>query len=118
MLPQPVCPPARIPCESLQLLLAARVAEDYLMPCTGEERPELAAHQPGTQNTDSHIFLSVSLGFKGSHVNREAILHIGLEHSFVGFVDFLDRNDFDICSDVVFTAEIEHFLGLRQTANV
>jgi hypothetical protein len=40
--------------ELFQLLPAARVAEDNLMPGTREQRPELAPHQSRTQNADSH----------------------------------------------------------------
>jgi len=40
--------------ESRELVLAARVAEDHLMSGAREERPELTAHQPGTQNPNSH----------------------------------------------------------------
>ena len=39
--------------------------------------------------------------FERSHIDREAVLHIGLEQSLVGFVDLLDRDDFDIGGDVV-----------------
>jgi predicted permease len=52
------------------------------------------------------------LGFERSHIDREAVLHIGLEQSLVGFVDLLDRDDFDIGGDVVRAAKIEHLLGL------
>jgi hypothetical protein len=44
----------RLAREPLQLLLAARVAEDHLMSGAREERPELAAHQPRTDNANSH----------------------------------------------------------------
>lgn len=56
--------------------------------------------------------------FKGGHINNEAVLHIGLEQALVGFVDLLDRDDFDICGDVVLTAKIEHFLSLGDAANI
>src|SRR3989441_1628314 len=41
-------------CEPLQLLLAARVAEDHVVAGTREDRPELAAHQPRTEDANSH----------------------------------------------------------------
>src|SRR5205814_2938184 len=44
----------------LQLLLAARVAEYHLVPCTRKDRSELAAHQPRTQDADSHDAISSS----------------------------------------------------------
>jgi len=58
------------------------------------------------------------LAFERSHVNREAVLHIGLEQSLVGFVDLLDRDDFNIGGDVVLTAKIEHLLSFGDAADV
>src|SRR6476660_599162 len=46
------------------------------------------------------------------HVDGEAVFHIGLEQSPVSFVDLLNGDDFDISSDVVLAAEVEHVLGL------
>ena len=43
-----------LPCEPLELLFAAGVAEYHLMSGSREKRPEFAAHQPGTQNANSH----------------------------------------------------------------
>ena len=63
-----------------------------------------------------HIFLGL-LRFQRSHVDREAVLHIGLEQSLVGFVDLLDRDDFDIGGDVVLAAEVEHLLGFGDAAD-
>src|SRR5712692_355505 len=56
-------------------------------------------------------------GFERSHVDGEAVLHIGLEQSLVSFVDLLNRDDFNIRGDVVLSAEIEHLLGFKDTAN-
>ena len=47
--------PLRLTCEPLQLLLAACVAEDHLMPGTREERAELATHQPRTEDANAHV---------------------------------------------------------------
>src|ERR1017187_7533629 len=58
------------------------------------------------------------LRFKRSHIDREAVLHIGLEQSLVALVDLLDRDDFDVGGDVVCAAKIEHLLGLGDTADV
>ena len=58
------------------------------------------------------------LRFQRGHVDREPVLHIRLKQSVVSFVDFLDRYDFHIGCDVVLPAEIEHFLGLPDTANI
>src|SRR5260370_971698 len=44
-------------------------------------------------------------------IDREAVLHRGLEQSLVGFVDPLDGDDFDIGGDVMCPAKIEHLLG-------
>src|SRR6266513_2235396 len=59
----------------------------------------------------------LSLRFQRSHVDRKAVLHVRLQQSLVGFVDLLNRNDFDLGGDVVFAAEIEHLLGFRNAAN-
>ncbi len=40
-----------------------------------------------------------------------------LRASLVGFVDLLNGNDFDIGSNVVFAAEVEHLLRLGNAAN-
>src|SRR5881398_3595006 len=58
-----------------------------------------------------------SLRFKRGHVDREAVLHVGLEQSFVSFVDLLDGNDFDVGSNVVGAAKIEHLLRFGDAAN-
>jgi hypothetical protein len=60
----------------------------------------------------------VLLGFERSHIDREAVLHIGLEQSLVGLVDLLDGDDFDIGGDVMCPAKVEHLLGLGDTADV
>lgn len=57
------------------------------------------------------------LRLERSHVDREAVLHIGLEQSVVGFVDLLNRDDLDIGGDVVFAAKIQHLLSLENTAD-
>jgi hypothetical protein len=58
-----------------------------------------------------------SLRFERSHVDGKAVLHIGLEQSIVGFVDLLDRDDFDLGGDVVLPAEIEHLLSFGDAAD-
>src|SRR6266481_6327351 len=67
-----------------------------------------AIHHSCTDN--SWLKNLLSLRFQRSHVDREAVFHIGLEQSFVCFVDLLNGNDFDVGGDVVFAAEIEHLL--------
>src|SRR5215216_4280650 len=75
----------------------------------------------GTQEPDFLIiycaFLLGSLRLKGGHVDRETILHIGLEQSLVRLVDFLNWDDFYVSGDVMFAAKIEHFLRFGDTAN-
>src|SRR2546430_4016251 len=63
------------------------------------------------RTSDLNISTYSSLRFERSHVDRETVLHIGLEQSLVGFVDFLNRNDFDIGGDVMLAAKVEHLLG-------
>jgi len=46
------------------------------------------------------------------HIDHESKLHIAPEHSFVGFVNLLDRDQFDLRLDLVLRAEVEHFQGL------
>jgi hypothetical protein len=58
--------------------------------------------------SDRHYRASSMLGlfrFERSHVDREAVFHVGLEQSFVGFVDFLDRDYFNVSGDVALAAE-------------
>src|SRR5580658_2803859 len=59
----------------------------------------------------------ILLGFERSHINGEAILHIGLEQSLIGLVDLLDRDDFDIRGDVMCAAKVQHLLGLGDAAD-
>src|ERR1039458_613099 len=66
----------------------------------------------------TRMLFFVRLRSERSHINREAVLHIGLEQSLVGFVDLLDGDDFDIGGDVVCRAKVEHLLGLRDAADV
>src|SRR5437879_2587304 len=61
--------------------------------------------------------LFCSLRLKRSHVDREAVLNIGLEQSLVGFVDFLDGDNFNISGDVVGAAKVQHLLGFGDAAN-
>src|SRR4029079_18034031 len=48
-----------VPCERLELPLAAGVAEHHLMARARQDRSELAAHQPGTENADAHVSPSI-----------------------------------------------------------
>ena len=62
--------------------------------------------------------LGRSLRPERSHIDGEAVLHIGLEQSLVGFVDLLDGDDFDIGGDVMLPAKVEHLLGFGEAADV
>jgi hypothetical protein len=58
-----------------------------------------------------------SFRFERSHIDGEAILHIGLEQSLIGFVNFMDGDDFDIGGDVVCAAKVEHVLSFGDAAD-
>lgn len=51
------------------------------------------------------------------HVDHETIFHIALQQPFVGFIDFLDRDLFDIGRYPVLAAEIQHLLCLLHAAD-
>ena len=53
----------------------------------------------------------------GARVNDEAVPHVGGQYALVGVVNFLGRDDFDLGSELVFGAEVEHFLGLADAAD-
>src|SRR6202035_1251826 len=53
----------------------------------------------------------------GGHVDHEAVFYVCLQESVVSFIDFLDRDDFHVRSNVVCTAEVEHLLSLGDAAN-
>ena len=52
------------------------------------------------------------------HIDDEAVADVAFDDAVVGFVDVLDRGDFDVAGDVVLAAEIEHFLGFWDTADM
>ncbi len=84
------------------------------------EVPSCFGHEPG-RSCYRHAKVpvrSLLLMSEGSHVNGEPILHIRLHQSFVGLVDLLDGDHFDIGSNVVRAAKVQHLLGLRETADV
>src|SRR5947208_14534683 len=66
---------------------------------------------------ERNLSTSSSLRFERCHVDRETVLHIGLEQSLISFIDFLDRNHFHISSDVMLAAKIEHLLRFGDTAD-
>jgi hypothetical protein len=56
-------------------------------------------------------------GLQRRHVDREAILHIGLEQSVVSFVDLLNRDHFNVSGDPMLAAKVEHLLRLANSAD-
>src|SRR5258707_11048883 len=52
-----------------------------------------------------------------SHIDDEAVLYVALEQAIISFIDLLDFDEFDIGSDAVLGAEIEHLLGLANAAD-
>ena len=55
--------------------------------------------------------------FERRHVDGEAVLYVGLQQPVIGFVHLLDGDDLDVGRDVMFAAEVEHFLGFRYPAD-
>ena len=45
------------------------------------------------------------------------MLHIGLEHPLLGFIELLDWDDFHVGGDDVCAAEIDYLLALGDTAD-
>jgi len=46
-----------------------------------------------------------------SHVNNKAVTDVALQHTFIGFIDILDRDHLNFRNNIVLAAEVEHFLG-------
>ena len=66
------------------------------------------------------IFEDIDLIFQllqTRQINNETVLHITFQDTFVGFINLLDGDDFDIGCDSVFGAEGEHFLSFFYAAN-
>ena len=51
------------------------------------------------------------------HIYDKAVPHISFQHTFVGGLDILDIDHFDIGNDVVRRAIVQHFLGFGQPAD-
>lgn len=64
--------------------------------------------------TFSHRYL---LRRERRHVDEETVLHVGLQDTFMGLFDLLDRNEFHIGGNVVTPAEFEHLLGFSDAAD-
>src|SRR5512140_2325224 len=50
-------------------------------------------------------------------VDDEAVADVGLQHALVGLVHLLGGDDLDVGGDAVLPAEVEHLLGLGESAD-
>src|SRR5262249_36449505 len=55
--------------------------------------------------------------FQRGHVDDEAILHVASQQPFVGGVDLVDSNHFDVRTEAVLAAEVQHRLRLSDSAD-
>ncbi len=72
----------------------------------------LIEHQSGGIVADDVLFI-----VERGHVDDEAVFDVAFEHAFVGFVDLVHADHFDVRGDVVLAAEVEHFLGFGEAAD-
>src|SRR5258708_10049393 len=70
-----------------------------------------AATDPGTAALQ-HFPL-----FERRDINHKAVLHIGLRQPFIGLVNILNLYQFNVGSDAVVGAEIQHFLSFANTSD-
>src|SRR5216684_1682901 len=54
---------------------------------------------------------------EGRHINHEAVLHIAFRQPFIGLVDVLDLDQFNVRSDAVLGAEIQHLLSFANASD-
>ena len=54
---------------------------------------------------------------EASEIDNEAVSYVGIQHTFIRFVDLLNRDDLDISRDVVTATEVQHVLGFTDTAD-
>lgn len=52
-----------------------------------------------------------------AHIDHEAIAHLAGDKTVIGGIHLLDRNDFHICGELVFAADVEHLLCLHNPAD-
>src|ERR1700722_1473422 len=55
-----------------------------------------------------HYRVPRALFFERCHIDHEAVFHIALQQAFVGGIDVLNTDHFDVAHDAVFRAEIQH----------
>src|ERR1700676_5196818 len=58
-----------------------------------------------------------SVGLKRRHIDHKPIAHVAFQNAFVGLVDFLNRDGFNIARNMMRAAKIQHFLGFLNAAN-
>ena len=51
------------------------------------------------------------------NIDDKSIFDVAFKHPFVSFIDFLNGNKFNICQNMMLSAEIQHFLRFFNTAN-
>ena len=59
----------------------------------------------------------LALRLERGEVDHEAVLHVAPQQPLVRLVDPLDRDDLDVRDDPALGAEVEHLLGLANTAD-
>src|ERR1700689_2485630 len=52
-----------------------------------------------------------------SHINHKPVLHITLEQTLVSLINLLNLDHLNVGGEAMIGAEIEHFLGLLNTAD-
>src|SRR5262245_41315489 len=85
---------AKLPVVAHQETVRLRGPSPQLLRCGGPRRLGPTYSKSGTLR-----------GLERSHVDGEAVLHIGLEQPLVSFVDILHGDDFDVGGVVVLVAE-------------
>src|SRR5882757_823450 len=58
-----------------------------------------------------------SVRLKRRHVDHKPVSHVAFQDAFVGLVDFLNRDGFNVARDIMRAAKIQHFLGFLNAAN-
>ena len=51
------------------------------------------------------------------HIKHEPIFHVALQHALIRFLDLIDPDLLDFAGDSAFGTEIEHLLGLGDSAD-
>src|SRR2546427_7455672 len=71
---------------------------------------------PSRVNELSQLLLQEPL-LQRRHINHEAVLHIALRQPFIGLVNVLNFDQFNVRGDAVLGAEIEHLLRFANASN-